>query len=118
MATQPTSPDAEERVSVATQGQLMWRPLPKDPSSHAPSTQLLSTPPSHYTPHICQPQSVTMSCADPIKRMLSPDGSGSDLHMGLKLAAGSASGGIGAVLTTPVRGCTCPHLAHMLWLNA
>jgi hypothetical protein len=33
---------------------------------------------------------------------MSQDGSGRDLHVGQKLAAGSISGGIGAVLTTPI----------------
>jgi hypothetical protein len=85
---------------------------------YTPFTTCYYTHPHQYNPQFCTSHAVTISCADPIKRILSPDGSGSDLHMGLKLAAGSASGGIGAVLTTPVRGCTCPHLAHMLLLHA
>ncbi|WIA44361.1 hypothetical protein OEZ86_007141 [Tetradesmus obliquus] len=38
----------------------------------------------------------------PIKSLMSRDGSGQDLHVGQKLAAGSISGGMGAVLTTPI----------------
>lgn len=45
---------------------------------------------------------IRLGLYDPIKTLMSVDGSGSDLHMGQKLAAGSISGGIGAVLTTPI----------------
>jgi len=45
---------------------------------------------------------IRLGLYDPIKTLMSADGSGRDLHMGQKLAAGSISGGIGAVLTTPI----------------
>ncbi|KAF6256870.1 mitochondrial carrier domain-containing protein [Scenedesmus sp. NREL 46B-D3] len=45
---------------------------------------------------------IRLGMYDPIKGLLSRDGTGRDLHVGLKLAAGSISGGIGAVLTTPI----------------
>lgn len=45
---------------------------------------------------------IRLGLYDPIKTLMSVDGSGSDLHMGQKLAAGSISGGIGAVMTTPI----------------
>lgn len=45
---------------------------------------------------------IRLGLYDPIKTLMSADGSGRDLHMGQKLAAGSLSGGIGAVLTTPI----------------
>eukprot|EP00879_Flechtneria_rotunda_P005025 GHRR01005301.1.p1 GENE.GHRR01005301.1~~GHRR01005301.1.p1 ORF type:complete len:388 (+),score=136.91 GHRR01005301.1:1044-2207(+) len=45
---------------------------------------------------------IRLGLYDPIKTVLSRDGTGFDLHIGQKLAAGSISGGIGAVLTTPM----------------
>ncbi|KAF8060337.1 CYL3 [Scenedesmus sp. PABB004] len=45
---------------------------------------------------------IRLGLYDPIKCLLSADGSGADLHVGQKLAAGSISGGIGAVMTTPM----------------
>jgi hypothetical protein len=45
---------------------------------------------------------IRLGMYDPIKGLMSQDGSGRDLHVGQKLAAGSISGGIGAVLTTPI----------------
>eukprot|EP00878_Enallax_costatus_P001190 GHUV01001332.1.p1 GENE.GHUV01001332.1~~GHUV01001332.1.p1 ORF type:complete len:249 (+),score=54.45 GHUV01001332.1:413-1159(+) len=48
---------------------------------------------------------IRLGLYDPIKTLMSRDGSGRDLHMGQKLAAGSISGGIGAVMTTPIELC-------------
>lgn len=48
---------------------------------------------------------IRLGLYDPIKTLMSHDGSGKDLHVGQKLAAGSISGGIGAVLTTPMELC-------------
>jgi hypothetical protein len=45
---------------------------------------------------------IRLGLYDPIKGLMSADGSGRDLHVGQKLAAGSISGGIGAMLTTPI----------------
>jgi hypothetical protein len=45
---------------------------------------------------------IRLGLYDPIKGLMSQDGTGRDLHVGQKLAAGSISGGIGAVLTTPI----------------
>lgn len=45
---------------------------------------------------------IRLGLYDPIKTLMSVDGSGRDLHMGQKLAAGSISGCIGAVCTTPI----------------
>lgn len=45
---------------------------------------------------------IRLGLYDPIKGLLSADGSGGHLHVGQKLLAGSLSGGIGAVLTTPM----------------
>lgn len=45
---------------------------------------------------------IRLGLYDPIKTLMSKDGTGRDLHMGQKLAAGSISGCIGAVCTTPI----------------
>lgn len=48
---------------------------------------------------------IRLGLYDPIKTLMSHDGTGRDLHVGQKLAAGSISGGIGAVMTTPIELC-------------
>ncbi|KAI8475945.1 MAG: mitochondrial carrier domain-containing protein [Monoraphidium minutum] len=45
---------------------------------------------------------IRLGLYDPIKTLMSRDGTGRDLNVGQKLAAGSISGGIGAVSTTPI----------------